>query len=105
MNLDSKGRRSLPTFTGICISLMLVIGLAMFALYRTVSVFKRDGWQMLSTVKENFFAQDEMFGLEQGFNFAIALWEPLDPKIGELAIYSDEWGHDEVTGEDYWQVR
>lgn len=34
---------------------------------------------------------------------AIALWEPIDPKIGSLKIVSDEWGIDE-DGKDYWRV-
>ena len=45
-----------------------------------------------------------MFGAENGFAFGIALWKPLDPSIGEMAIYSDEWGHRE-NGEDFWEVK
>ena len=62
MNLDSHGSRSLPTFTGMCISLIMVLSLTMFAIYRTVSVMKKDGWSMTSTVKENFFTPEDVFG-------------------------------------------
>ena len=59
---------------------------------------------MNSTVKENFFTPEDVFGNDQGFAFAIALWEPLDPRIGELAIFSDKWGNND-DGEDYWAVK
>lgn len=58
---------------------------------------------MISTVKENFFTSEDIFGNPQGFAFGVALWEPLDPRIGELAIYSDEWGAKD-DGEEYWKV-
>ena len=81
----------------------MTLSLAFFAAYRIGFVFQRKGWTMVSTKQDHFYTSDDVFGREDGMSIAVALWEPIDPKIGTLEIVSDEWGIDE-NGEDFWQV-
>lgn len=94
---------SLPTVLGSVISILMTISLAFFGFYKIMFVVQRKGWTMVSTIKEHRYTSDDVFGADQGMAIAIALWQPIDPKIGTLEIVSDEWGNDE-DGKDFWRV-
>ena len=84
--------------------MILLLALASFAYYRANKVANRNGWQMVTTMKDHYFTPDEEFSSAQGFAFAIALSEPLDPRIGELIVDADEWGINPSTGKEFWRV-
>ena len=46
---------------------------------------------MKSTIKDHKFAADEVFGHEQGFDIAIALWEDVNSTIGEIVVEASSW--------------
>ena len=94
---------SLPTIIGSLVSILMLLTLAAFVFYRMKFVIERQGWTMVSTVHDHFYTSSNKFQAKDGFAVAFALWEPIDPKIGELVVVSDEWGLDE-NGESYWNV-
>lgn len=59
---------------------------------------------MVTTMKDHYFTPEEEFKSEQGFAFAMALSQPLDPKIGEIIIVADEWGVNPDTNKKIWRV-
>ena len=60
---------------------------------------------MLSTVKDGFLEETDNFGEEQGFAFAVGIFNeemdmpPLDPSIATLKIKSMTWGF--TANEEY----
>ena len=104
LRVDAKDKTAQVSFVSCIVTVILCISLGLFAFYRITIVVNRNGWQMVTTTREKYFDQTDEFTAESGFAIAIALWQPIDPRIGELEIVSDEWGTDPETGEDYWRV-
>lgn len=107
MNIDENGTSALPTYVGAIFSLLLTSMLTFFMVYKASYIYHKDGYQMMSTVKENFFQPHERFGLADDFAFAVALvdymdldGEPLDPSFATLEIIAREWGYN-TDGSSY----
>ena len=69
-------------------SLIVTLVLLVYLTYKMNVILHKDGYQMISTVKEGFIAPRETFGTEEGFSFAVALidWfdlqgQGIDPSI------------------------
>ena len=71
-------------------SLILIAFAAIYASYKLNYIVNMDGYQMRSTIKENFIGSGETFGFDDGFYFAINVAkfpdfdERLDPTIATV---------------------
>ena len=102
MNIDDKGSTSQSSIIGTVISLGLFLLLAGYGIYKCNLVLNNESFNMNSTVREGFFTSDKKFNYDNGFAFAITLWNDLDPSIGNLVITSDEWNNSE-SGEKFYR--
>lgn len=103
-NIDERGSDSQVSSCGTLISIAIVVALTAFTYYRISAVANRNGLQMAATMNEHYFTAEEEFGRDQGFAFAIALSQPLDPSIGDITIVADEWGVNPDTEKTFWRV-
>ena len=110
MNLDSDGSSSFPSLSDACANFLILILLTFYSSYRFQYLWSMQGIQMLQTVKNNYFKQDEVFGAEQGFALAVAIMDeddltmPLDPSYGTIFAYVSEWGfrENDVGEQEYY---
>ena len=78
MNLD-KGQSTLPSKTGTVNSFLLLIFLIIYTYYKFDIMQGKKDVDILSAVKENYFKPEYTFGSKQGFNIAVAVFDPFDP--------------------------
>ena len=62
MNLDGKGTSSHPSIIGCILSLCIIASLSIFASYRAISVLGLDRQHNYSTVREQYYKEDDIFG-------------------------------------------
>ena len=98
MNLSPSGTNSIPSLAGACSNILIMMLLLTYAAYRMSYLWSMQGIQMLQTVKNNYFKQDDVFGVDQGLAVAVAIMDeddltlPLDPGYGSIKAFVSEWG-------------
>ena len=73
MRLDSEGTKTLQTAWGTILSILLLLISAAYLVQKIDVMFQRKDVDILSSNQEDFFADDEKFGYEQGLNFAFGI--------------------------------
>ena len=93
--------------TGALCSLILTIILIAYAYLKIDVLIEKKDVDIMRTVNDYHFADDEVFGYEEGMNVAVALtaWDYnedylLDSTYGELVFYKYSWG-DRSDGERF----
>ena len=62
MSLDEEGLNSQASLTGSCFSIAVTLILLLYLSYDVVNVIEKNGWKMISTVRENYFQEKDIFG-------------------------------------------
>ena len=98
----AEGVVSLPTSMGAFMTIFLMIVLFCFTILKTYNMILRKDVNISSTINENVYSDSDVFDYSQGLYFAVAFTGydnereiMLDPSIGELEFYVEEWGKDE----------
>ena len=78
MNLD-QGQGSLPSKMGTVSSFLLFVILIAYTYYKFNIMLEKKAVDILSAVKQDYFQEDYTFGSKQGFNIAVAVFDPFDP--------------------------
>ena len=98
MKLDA-GKSVLTTLGGAFCSLLLFISIMAFTMQKADVLLNRNDTDILSTMLDLHFSDEDVFGYENGLNLAVAFtaydnereWI-LDPSYGELVFNHFSWG-------------
>ena len=93
------GKTALPTILGSILSILLFILTVAYAAQKTNIMIQKEGVDVITATKENYFADDYKFSAGQGFQIAVGFTnfidlerEILDPTYGEIKIYRYSFG-------------
>ena len=97
MKVD-KERSTLKTFGGSACSLFLIIILLVYTVQKTNVLVSRKNVDILSTLEDLHYSDEDIFSYQNGFNVAVGLtafnseteWV-LDPTVGKLDFYAYGW--------------
>ena len=99
----------MPSFAGALLTFATLLLMITYSVYKVDNMLQRKGYKMMTTVKENFFDEHDVFTADAGFGLALtfinenAIGEPLDPAYGTLKFFVSQWGIDE--NEEYYNKR
>ena len=104
MNLD-RGKSELHSCAGLISSILLGIIVIMYAYLKTDVLINNKDVNLLQSINQYFYSDEDIFSYKNGLNIAVALtsydenieWI-LDRKYGELVFQVDAWGVDPETG-------
>ena len=91
-------RETYRTFIGSLLSIFTMVLLLCYGGYKIADLVSYKGYRLIVANEENFYAVDEVFGFEQGFNIAAGVTS-LDGKndwiedetIATVKIYLKSW--------------
>ena len=101
MKLD-EGSDSIRSLMGSLCSILLTFLMITYAYQKMDILIARKDVDVLSTINDQHFTDDDIFSAKNGFRVAVAfttynndpLWE-LDPTYATLRFLSHEWGPDD----------
>ena len=98
MKLDA-GNQSLPSIFGSVMSIFITIVIILFTCLKADVLIQKKDVDILSTIYDRYFTNEDVFNYENGFNVAAAFTKfnsdtefILDPKYGELVFQHYFWG-------------
>ena len=98
MRLDA-GNQSLPSIFGSVMSIFITIVIILFTALKADVLIQKKDVDILSTVYDRYFTQEDVFTYQNGFNVAAAFTKfnsdteyLLDPTYGELVFQHYYWG-------------
>ena len=85
---------------GTVSSFLLFVILVVYAYYKLSIMINKKAVDILSAVKQDFFEPEYTFGSKQGFNIAVAVFDPFDPSsyrqldrsYGQVRFLKFSWG-------------
>ena len=80
------GKKELKSITGATLSILLIIVLLGYTALKVDNLLRRNQISIISAVNEDFYEDTEQVGAKQGFNFAVALGDRLEPRIGSFVF-------------------
>ena len=98
MRIDKSNKETTSIVGGIC-SVLLTLMIITYGYLKSDVLINKKDVDILSTVNEYFFSEEEVFNHENGFAFAVALTgydgnsdSILEPEYGELQFNHFKWG-------------
>ena len=94
------GKRALPSKIGALCSILLIIILLLYSGYKISILEGKKDIDIIQAVKKDNFDDSYEFSAEQGFNIAVAVFDPfdlrsikgVDPRYGRIRFIKNEWG-------------
>ena len=74
-----NGKEALPSKAGALCSILLFIILLLYTGYKISILEGKKGIDIIQAVKENHYDHTYEFSAEQGFDIAVAVFNPADP--------------------------
>ena len=98
--LIDEGRDVLPSKMGTFCSIFLLALMTVYTGYKISVLQGKKSIDIIQALRENHFDDSHVFSAEQGFNVAVAIFnpmnpdtlQPIDPAYGRVRFSRTKWG-------------